>query len=358
LWGKTLKRLCDSQLMPKHKNYIHNTSVPVPSPRGEKGQKGVTGIHGTNGRKGDRGLKGSAGLDGHTTTIVGSFKVADPATLPKSGTIPVGWDDGVNPPIPFSLEVGEAIIDLRTSDLWCFTPASNTHNWTKMGKLAGPRGTNGSDGAQGFKGEAGIAGTDGRDGEKGGKGKKGEQGNKGLLGGQGDKGGKGNRGPGGINGTNGSNGPKGQTGTPGIHGCKGLPGASITGEKGQKGFKGAPGTRGVNGLRGVKGEATPSNLVPKVGGTINFANGGLFDKHNIAKAEILEHGVVKIFFQSPLVDKNYTVVSSAQMNDADRLATVQIIERDTRFVTISLLSHETGQPMAYGVVSLLIYKFS
>jgi len=345
--------------MPKHKNYIHNPSHTSSASPAVKGQKGSQGTRGIDGRKGERGPQGSTGLDGHTTTIVGSFKFADPSTLPKSGTIPVGWDDGVNPPIPFSLEVGEAIIDLRTDDLWCFTPASNIHNWTKLGKLSGPRGTNGADGPRGYKGSNGVPGADGLDGVAGPTGEKGAKGNSGRDGNDGSKGKPGVPGKNGTNGNNGLKGIKGETGIPGLDGSQGRPGSTgADGEKGSRGSTGSPGPRGVQGPRGVKGDTVSSTLVPRVGGTVNFANGGLHDKHNIAKTEVLNKGVVRVFFSQPFADAHYTVIATTQTGDPSDLLNTTVIEKTVNFVTLSLRYSDTGLAVGHGIASLVIFRFN
>ena len=345
--------------MPKHKNYIHNPSNTSSVPQTTKGQKGRQGSRGIDGRKGERGPKGFAGLDGHTTTIVGSFKLADPSTLPKSGTIPVGWDDGVNPPIPFSLKVGEAIIDLRTDDLWCFTPASNARNWTKLGKLSGPRGMNGQDGSRGLKGNTGNPGVEGLDGVKGSTGQKGSKGRVGPQGANGAKGQRGDFGKDGTNGNNGLKGIKGETGNPGLDGSQGRPGSTgADGEKGSKGFTGSPGPRGIKGSRGVKGDTVSSTLVPRVGGTVNFVNGGLHDKHNIAKTEVLNKGVVRVFFSKPFDDTHYTVIATTQTGNPSELLNTTVIEKTVSFVTLSLRYADTGLAVGHGIASLVIFRFN
>ena len=345
--------------MPKHKNYIHNPSNTSSVPQTTKGQKGRQGSRGIDGHKGERGPKGYAGIDGHTTTIVGSFKFADPATLPKNGTIPVGWDGGVNPPVPFSLEVGEAIIDLRTDDLWCFTPASNVSNWTKLGKLAGPRGINGQDGGRGFKGDTGLSGEDGKDGTKGRTGLKGERGSKGHSGTVGPKGQRGASGRDGTNGNNGIKGNKGKAGNSGKDGSRGNAGLiGPDGEKGQKGVTGSPGPRGIPGQRGAKGETVSDALVPRVGGTINFVNGGLHDRHNISKTEVLNKGVVRVFFAKPLKDEHYTAIVTTQTSRPSDVLNTQILEKNTNFLTLSLMNVDTGKPVSQGIASLVIYRFN
>ena len=345
--------------MPKHKNYIHNPSHTSSTSQTVKGQKGSQGSRGIDGRKGERGPKGSAGLDGHTTTIVGSFKFADPSTLPKSGTIPVGWDDGVNPPIPFSLEVGEAIIDLRTDDLWCFTPASNIRNWTKLGKLSGPRGTNGQDGSRGLKGDTGNPGVEGLDGVKGSAGQKGSKGEVGPQGAKGDKGQRGNSGKDGTNGNNGLKGIKGETGNAGLDGSQGRPGSTgADGEKGSKGSTGSPGPRGVQGSRGVKGDTVSSTLIPKVGGTVNFANAGIHDRYNISRAVLLEDKELRVYFSVPFADTHYTVITTTQTGNPDDLLNTTVVEKTTTYVTLSLKHADTGIPVNHGIASLVIFRFN
>jgi hypothetical protein len=345
--------------MPKHKNYIHNPSNTPSVSSAVKGQKGSQGTRGIDGRKGERGPQGSAGLDGHTTTIVGSFKFADPSTLPKSGTIPVGWDDGINPPIPFSLEVGEAIIDLRTDDLWCFTPASNIHNWTKLGKLAGPRGMNGADGPRGYKGSNGIPGADGLDGIAGPSGEKGEKGTPGRDGDEGPKGQNGVPGKNGTNGNNGLKGVKGETGSPGLNGSQGIPGSTgADGEKGSKGSTGSPGPRGLPGQRGIKGDTVSSVLVPRVGGTVNFANAGLHDRHNISRAVLLEDKKLRVYFGTPFEDTHYTVITTTQTGNPEDLLNTAVVEKTTTYVTLSLRHADTGIPVGHGIASLVIYRFN
>ena len=345
--------------MPKHKNYIHNPSETFLAPQVIKGEKGSQGIRGASGRDGERGQKGANGIDGHTTTIVGSFKFADPSTLPKNGTIPLGWDDGVNPPIPFSLEVGEALIDLRTDDLWCFTPASNIHNWTKLGKLSGPMGRDGAQGSRGLEGTPGVAGKDGLDGVKGQSGDKGETGLAGQDGALGPKGERGAPGKNGTNGNNGLKGGKGETGSPGTNGSQGIPGSpGKDGSKGQRGPQGSPGPRGTQGDRGIKGDTVSSVLLPRVGGTVNFANAGIHDRYNISKVVLLEDKELRVYFGTPFADTHYTVITTTQTNNPNDLLNTTVVEKTTTYVTLSLKYADTGIPVNHGIASLVIYRFN
>ena len=343
--------------MPKHKNYIHTPDVASVN-SSVKGQKGQTGLRGTDGRKGGRGQKGSEGLNGHTTTIVGSFSSASSSSLPKSGTIPVGWDGGVEPPIPFSLEVGESLVDSRTGELWCFTPGSNTKNWTFFGKVAGPRGLNGQDGSQGLKGQTGEKGTSGSDGTKGEHGQKGISGVKGSVGSLGERGHRGCPGASGSNGSRGAEGTKGQKGTRGTSGKNGTFGRNgLEGPQGEKGSPGSPGVRGNPGQRGLSGDPAPTHLLPRVGGTVNVANAGLHDKHNISKAEILKKGNLRIYFASPLSDALYTVMMTTQSGMEEEVLTSYVVKRAVNYVDVSVKTSLTDDYSDHGIMSLVIYRF-
>ncbi len=92
--------------MPSQKHYIYNPETKV-SHSALKGQKGIPGLGGKPGPRGQMGQKGHPGLNGHTSTIVGSFSTASPNTLPKSGTLPVGCEDGATTqPTTFLFEAG------------------------------------------------------------------------------------------------------------------------------------------------------------------------------------------------------------------------------------------------------------
>jgi len=343
--------------MPRHRNYIHNPEEPQ-EPSAVKGQKGATGKRGIDGQKGDRGVKGSAGLDGHTTTIVGSFSRNSGSNLPLSGTIPVGWDGGVEPPIPFSLEVGESLIDTRTGELWCFTPASNIANWSKIGKVSGPRGIAGENGAQGAKGQKGSDGLDGKDGVKGDKGYRGPKGEHGTLG---TKGEKGQRGTPGRDGTNGSNGVKGQKGS---QGPSGRPGRDASkgdlgpkGDKGIIGLTGSPGPRGLPGARGQKGDSAPDHLLPCLGATINIFNGGLLDRHNIGKSELIKKGRVRVYFATPQPDTYYTPILTTQSGMIEDDLGTYLTAKTTTYVDIAVKDRKTDEFSDHGIVSLVLFRF-
>ena len=261
--------------MPRHKNYIYTED----SSGSVKGQKGPIGPQGEKGRKGSQGLEGRPGKNGRTSTIVGSFYNADPRSLPKNGCLPVGWDDGTNPPVPFHLEVGESLIDLKTSELWCFTPGSNVSNWTKLGKIAGPAGQDGKNGGQGPRGVIGQKGDAGLDGSNGEKGDKGRQGIPGVVG---DKGAKGQQGLTGLQGTQGRDGAKGERGEVGEIGYDGDDGAKgQKGETGSRGQRGEEGKVGPQGKRGLKGDSAPPNLVPVAAGCFDTGSWDILDGFNI-----------------------------------------------------------------------------
>ena len=344
--------------MPSQKHYIHNPAAQVQNSV-VKGQKGDPGIGGKVGQTGKMGQKGSAGLDGHTSTIVGSFSIASPSSLPKSGTLPVGWDDGaLTPPTTFLVEVGESLIDTRTGMLWCFTPGSNVSNWTNIGRISGPQGLPGARGETGDRGATGLSGVKGLDGLPGQKGLPGRDGVDGLKGEHGDKG---TRGPTGPNGNHGGQGPKGISGSKGERGFDGkdgfLGGDGPEGSKGQKGAAGPQGSRGIQGLNGAAGAPAPVQLLPRVGGSINVTNGGLYDKLNISKTEKLDKGKIRVFFKTPLDNVHYTVMMTTQSGREEEVLSSYIIGRTTTYVDIAVKTSATNDYCNYGIISLVIYKF-
>ena len=134
---------------------LYDTTFPT-SPKGQKGERGYDGVDGVKGARGD---KGSDGLAGRTTQIVGSFSTNTPDNLPKNGTFPVGWDDGVNPPVVFDVEIGESMYYTAEQQLWCYTPGSTVSGWTMLitaSAIKGQTGDKGSTGDKGQKGERGF----------------------------------------------------------------------------------------------------------------------------------------------------------------------------------------------------------
>lgn len=342
--------------MSRYRNYIYEDK-PAQEPLGVKGQKGQTGPSGIDGRKGERGAKGSAGLDGHTSTIVGSFYRNSGANLPKNGTLPVGWDDGLNPPTPFTLEVGESLVDIRTNDLWTFTPGSNVTNWTKLGKVSGPRGTDGAKGDNGAKGQRGEKGAAGLNGVKGAKGLTGAAGFAGATGAKGQKGHAGSHGLRGALGPNGLKGQKGEAGADGFCGKDGAPGAKgDTGAQGKTGATGSPGPRGVQGLRGQKGEPASGALLPKAGGTIDISNNGLLDQHNVLQVERLESDNLRVHFRDPLASRGYTAILTAQSLDANESINARVVVRELNYLDIAV-TNATGETALQGYVSMIVFRF-
>jgi len=343
--------------MPRHRNYIHNPEEPSATPT-VKGQKGSPGARGVDGRKGDRGPQGIPGVNGHTSTIVGSFSTNSGSNLPKNGTLPVGWDDGANPPTPFTLEVGESLIDTRTGELWCFTPASNITNWTKIGKISGPPGVNGQDGARGHKGDTGAPGIDGNDGVKGVKGNLGPKGEHGALGTKGQKGQRGTPGKDGTNGCNGLKGEKGSqgpSGRPGRNASKGDLGPK--GSKGSAGPTGVPGPRGLPGARGQKGNSAPDHLLPRLGATINVFNGGLLDRFNVSKTELIRKGRIRVFFATPQPDTYYTPILTTQSGMVEEDLGTYLTAKTTTYLDIAVKDRKTDEFSDHGIVSLVLFRF-
>ena len=344
--------------MPSQKHYIYNSETHEEKPS-LRGQKGNPGIGGKPGLKGQMGQKGSAGLNGHTSTIVGSFSTAAPNTLPKSGTLPVGWDDGaLRPPTTFLVEVGESLIDTRTGELWCFTPGSNVSNWTNVGRISGPQGLPGSEGGTGDKGEPGEIGAKGLDGDNGIDGLPGldgEVGQKGEVGQTGPRGTSGPRGEAGSRGSKGDSGDKGEAGLDGKDGFLG--GDGPEGAKGEKGVAGPQGTRGLQGLPGAAGAPAPVQLLPRIGGSINVTNGGLYDKFNISKTEKLAKGKIRVYYSTPLLDTHYTVMMTTQSGRQDEVLSTYVIDRSTTYVDIAVKTDATNDYCNYGIISLVIYKF-
>ena len=344
--------------MPSQKHYIYNPETKIDQ-SALRGQKGNPGLGGKPGPRGQMGQKGNPGLNGHTSTIVGSFSTASPTTLPKSGTLPVGWDDGATtPPTTFLVEVGESLIDTRTGELWCFTPGSNISNWTNIGRISGPQGLTGSVGETGDKGSSGL------DGAKGVSGAEGIDGLPGLDGGKGQKGEEGKVGLRGASGPSGNAGPRGFKGDPGVTGKAGLDGKDgflggdgPEGAKGQKGEAGTQGSRGVQGLAGTAGSPAPVHLLPRIGGSINVTNGGLYDKFNISKTEKLDKGKIRVFYSTPLPDTHYTVMMTTQSGREEEVLSTFVIGRTTTYVDIAVKTDATNDYCNYGIISLVIYKF-
>ncbi len=283
-------------------------------------------------------------MDGHTSTIVGSFYNADTNSLPKNGTLPVGWDDGTNPPTPFTLEVGESLIDTRNGNLWCFTPGSNITNWTNVGEITGPPGADGKDGEQGRIGEQGQKGEEGLDGSKGEVGPAGRHGLAGLPGDKGEKGAQGSRGPDGFRGPVGPEGQKGSVGEIGYDGDDGEKGEK--GQRGEKGQNGLLGHVGPKGEKGTEGKSAPPNLVPVAGGCFHTETWEVLDEYGVETLSRTNTTTCRILLKKgTLGDKPATVIVNGP--------------KGTYFNGCSgdalVIKHRADTP---GIVNFVVYQFS
>ena len=323
---------------------LYDTTFPT-SPKGDKGARGYDGV---DGQKGARGDKGSDGLAGRTTQIVGSFSTNTPDNLPKNGTFPVGWDDGVNPPVVFDVEIGESMYYTAEQQLWCYTPGSNVTNWTMLitaSAIKGQTGDKGSTGDKGQKGERGFDGTNGANGEKG---QKGEVGPKGEVGQKGDKG---RRGIQGFKGQAGSNGTKGNPGTDGSDGTNGTNGGK--GQKGEGGEKGRRGEVGPRGLKGQKGAEPSMTILPRLTASFNGESMDSFDSYNVLQILKEEVGSYRINFSQTFSNNRYTAVITANRNNY-----VVITERNNTFLTFKV-KHATNQQLIDSdYITVTIYKHS
>ena len=322
---------------------LYDTTFPT-SPKGQKGERGYNG---TDGQKGARGDKGSAGLNGQMTQIVGSFSTNTPDNLPKNGTFPAGWDDGVNPPRVFDVEIGESLYYTAAGSFWTFTPGSTVSNWTMLTTASAIKGQMGDKGSTGDKGQKGIQGIEGDDGADGQKGEKGETGDKGEVG---EKGAKGQRGDVGAPGSDGSTGAKGNSGEHGIDGTNG-----VDGVKGQKGTSGQKGQRGEIGPRGVKGEPgtiPQQNWFPRLVASFNGETLEVFDAYGLKSIDKLQAGEYRINFGTALSNDRFTCIASSSREN-------NIVVKHRRVDSVTLKVKDLdGNLDDTDYISLIIYKYS
>lgn len=323
---------------------LYDTTFPT-SPKGQKGERGYDGV---DGQKGARGDKGSDGLNGTMTQIVGSFSTNTPDNLPKNGTFPVGWDDGVNPPVVFDVEIGEAMYYTAEQQLWCYTPGSTVSGWTMLITASAIKGQTGDKGGIGDKGQKGARGFDGTNGSDGDKGEKGEVGPKGS---KGDKGDKGRRGVQGFKGQAGSNGTKGNPGTDGIDGVDGTNGGK--GQKGELGQKGRRGEVGPRGLKGEKGAEPTMTILPRLTASFNGESMDVFDSYNVREILKEEAGSYRINFSDTLSNNRYTAAITANRNNY-----VVITERNNTFLTFKVKNATSSNQRDSDYITVSIYKHS
>lgn len=332
-------------------NYLYLTGsdglYQTTFPSSPKGQKGARGYNGTDGTKGARGDKGSDGKAGRLTQIVGSFGTNTPNNLPKNGTLPVGWDDGVNPPVPFDVEIGETLYYTTGQELWTYTPGSTVSCWTMIGSAQSIKGQPGLKGPSGDKGQKGIPGIEGDDGFPGQKGQKGE------LGTKGDDGTKGQKGQRGDTGAAGSNGARGTKGNPGSDGSDGTNG--VNGTKGQKGNFGVKGQRGVMGPRGLKGETGDpgeSTWFPRLAASFSGETLEVYDAYGLLSVDKLQEGEYRVNFSKALSNNRYTVTAVASRKNF-----VVIGPRKTDSVVVKVKDVNNNLSDT-DYVSIIIYKYA
>ena len=330
---------------------LYETTFPT-SPKGDRGDRGYDGV---DGQKGEMGQKGRDGLAGRATHVVGSFGTNTPDNLPKNGTFPVGWDDGVNPPAMFYVNPGETLIDRTTGYMWTLTPAATTTNWSQIGQVSpikGETGLTGNTGDKGQRGEIGISGTDGADGNDGSKGEIGPKGE------EGSKGQKGQRGVDGINGNTGSTGQKGNAGTDGTNGIDGTRGDK--GQKGEAGTEGNKGSVGNPGVKGSKGEKAEDSLFPRSMVSFRGTDQEIFDSLNVLNVERLGIGNYKVNFSESLTNNRYTVIAAAHgsLTPTSAGRAVMVTTRQTNSVTIQVKNSSTGGAVDDDYVNLIVYKCS
>ena len=330
---------------------LYDTTFPS-SPKGDRGTRGYDGV---DGQKGEMGQKGRDGLAGHMTKIVGSFGTNTPDNLPKSGTFPVGWDDGVNPPVMFYVNAGETLIDRSTGYLWTLTPAATITNWSQIGQVSpvkGETGLTGHAGDKGERGDIGISGTDGADGNDGAKGD---------IGPKGEVGSKGQKGQRGVDGINGGTGPTGQKGNAGVDGTNGTNGSrGDQGQKGEAGSDGSKGGVGNPGVKGDKGDKAEDNLFPRSMVSFKGSNQEIYDSLNVLGVERLGTGNYKVNFSESLSNNRYTVIASANGGSMPTAAgrTVMVTTRLTNSVTIQVKNSSTGGVVDDDYINLIVYKCS
>ena len=281
------------------------------------------------------------------TQIVGSFSTNTPNNLPKNGTFPIGWDDGVNPPMVFDVEIGESMYYTARQELWCFTPGANTSNWTMLITASAIKGQTGDKGGTGDKGQKGVQGIEGDDGSDGQKGEAGATGAKGEVGQKGDKGQRGDQG---YKGASGSDGEKGNPGVDGTNGTNG-----VNGEKGQSGSKGDKGQRGQMGPRGLKGETGDpgaSNWFPRLAASFNGETLEVFDAYGLNSIDKLEEGKYRINFSTVLSNDRYTVSAVASRRNY-----VVITERKAGSVVLKV-KDTSATSIDTDYISVIIYKYA
>ena len=323
---------------------LYDTTFPT-SPKGDKGQRGYDGV---NGIKGARGDKGSAGKAGELTQIVGSFSTNTPDNLPKNGTLPVGWDDGVNPPVPFDVEIGETLYYTTGKELWTYTPGATVSAWTLLGTAENIKGRPGDKGETGDVGPKGSAGLDGPNGLNGSEGVQGEVGDKGEVG---QKGEKGYQGAAGADGATGTTGEKGNPGSDGTNGTDGT-----NGGKGQKGEFGEKGRRGVSGPRGLKGEeGNPGNpsWFPRLACSFNGETMEVFDANGLLSIDRIRAGEYRLNFVNVLSNDRYTVFGTSTQNNY-----VTIYLRDKNSVTVRVKNSSSNNLSESPYISVLVYKYA
>jgi hypothetical protein len=330
---------------------LYDTTFPS-SPKGDRGSRGHDGV---DGQKGEMGQKGRDGLAGYMTSIVGSFGTNTPDNLPKNGTFPVGWDDGVNPPVMFHVNAGETLIDRTTGYMWTLTPAATTTNWSQIGQVSPIKGETGLTGHAGDKGQRGDIGIDGTNGADGNDGSKGDVGPKGEVG---SKGQKGQRGVDGINGGTGSTGQKGNAGVDGTNGTDGSRGDK--GQKGETGLEGNKGEVGNPGVKGTKGDKAEDSLFPRSMVSFRGSNQEIFDSLNVLGVDRLGTGNYKVNFSKSLSNNRYTVIASANGGLMPTAAgrTVMVTTRLTNSVTVQVKNSSTGGVVDDDYVNLIVYKCS
>ena len=135
-----------------------------------------TGIQGAQGTQGIQGIQGER-MPFIPIEVVGSVENVQ-GTYPNGG--PNDPQGALNSYFPNS-EIGDAVFDEQTSDLWVWVGAT----WINVGVLRGPQGVQGSFGPQGVQGRPGIQGFTGLQGTRGFIGVQGIQGNRGIQGIQG-----------------------------------------------------------------------------------------------------------------------------------------------------------------------------
>jgi hypothetical protein len=86
-------------------------------------------------------------------------------------------------------------------------------------------------------------------------------------------------------------------------------------------------------------------------------NGGLLDRHNVAKTERVKKGRVRVFFSTPQPDTYYTPILTAQSGAVEEDLSTYLTAKTTTYLDIAVKDRKTGEFSDHGVVSLVLFRF-